>query len=646
MAPTLSQRAAIAPRSDLSNGAIAGAVVGSVIGGSLIFLVLLFLYFRYKRRRLQAAADADLNTYKPPIERRVSFPGQADASKVEQGAPAGNGRVDPGAPGYSTGGHYQPSPLTTAAEGNHFPGGTNNYHTQSPQQYQQNFEQDPTPGGSSSAYYANYPIGEPSAAASYYNMDIAMESDPNLPPMAPPSRQMTELYQEQLKQARELRKKERQSSKGSVMSRVINTLRRKRSSKSSSLASPVEGSPRSRQADMPIFSVEDSRMYAEPQSMGNDSGSDLHRSKKQKHDDSYTSTGQPRVDSLNTALKTEPPLDPSLPSSAYHRADAPAEPSHETSRFSNERLQSPDIPEPMEGAPYEDASNQGLRPSHSPPLQSDSFIAPIDIFQPSNDAEKAAHTHAELERYEKSSSPTYMGGSSSPMAVNEAHANNNVPIEDEDDVIDDYSEDEDETQMQLDHTAYPSGDPTYASQNGQGFTYNSSAITPDNRLTPSVDYSTPGQSSSNPSAGVTPDTRITASPSSAENILIKQETSTSPESYGAVPSPQTPQSYTCDECNRTFDQLHKLNHHKRYHDRKHECPYPNCDKRFGTKTHLDRHINDKHEKKKGFHCPEVGCPYFKGGKAFPRKDNWRRHMQNKHNITPVVDPEAMDQTQG
>ncbi|KAK8103742.1 zinc finger protein 2 [Apiospora kogelbergensis] len=642
MAPTLSLRAAIARRSDLSNGAIAGAVVGSVVGGSLVFLVLLFFYFRFRRRRLQAAAQADITPFKPPIERRVSFPGQTDASQAEQGSTAINGRVEPGGSVYSMEGNFQPSPIATN-DGNNY----TNY-TQSPQHSQQGFVEGAVLGGSADAYYANYPIGEPSAAASYYNMDIAMESDPNLPPMAPPSRQMTELYREQLKQARDLRKKERQSSKGSVMSRVINSLRRKRSSKSSSLASPVDGSPISRQADVPFFSVEGAEgpgIYAEPQAMGNDSGSDLHRAKKKKHDESYSSAGHPRLDSLNTVLKTEPPLDPSLPSSAYHRTDAPAEPYHDASRFSNERLQSPDIPEPMEGAPYDDVNSQGLRASHSPTLQSDSFIAPIDIFQPSNDAEKAAHTHAELERYEKSSSPTYMGGSASPPAFTGVHTNNG-PVEDEEDEDEDYSEDEDDTQMQIDHTPYPVGNASYNGVNGQGLAHNPSRITPDNGLTPSVDHSTPGHSSSNPSAGVTPDTRITASPSSNENIFIKQETSTSPESYGAIPSPQTPHSYTCDECNRAFDQLHKLNHHKRYHDRKHECPYPNCDKRFGTKTHLDRHINDKHEKKKGFHCPEPGCPYFKGGKAFPRKDNWRRHMQNKHNITPTIDPEAMDQTLG
>ena len=49
--------------------------------------------------------------------------------------------------------------------------------------------------------------------------------------------------------------------------------------------------------------------------------------------------------------------------------------------------------------------------------------------------------------------------------------------------------------------------------------------------------------------------------------------------------------------------------------------------RFGTKTHLDRHVNDKHKKSRKFYCQAPGCPYSRhGGKSFPRKDNWRRHM--------------------
>ena len=86
--------------------------------------------------------------------------------------------------------------------------------------------------------------------------------------------------------------------------------------------------------------------------------------------------------------------------------------------------------------------------------------------------------------------------------------------------------------------------------------------------------------------------------------------------------------------------LHRpFSHHKRYHERPHECPHPNCDRRFGTKTHLDRHINDKHNKTRKYHCTEAGCPWSRqGGKSFPRKDNWRRHMQNKHGCNPEHDP--------
>jgi len=88
-------------------------------------------------------------------------------------------------------------------------------------------------------------------------------------------------------------------------------------------------------------------------------------------------------------------------------------------------------------------------------------------------------------------------------------------------------------------------------------------------------------------------------------------------------------------------------HHKRYHERNHECSYPGCGKRFGTKTHLDRHVNDKHVKGKKYHCTVPECPYsIAGGKSFPRKDNWRRHMQNAHQLNPGFDPIAVDLDEG
>ncbi|EAA36598.1 hypothetical protein GE21DRAFT_2024 [Neurospora crassa] len=109
---------------------------------------------------------------------------------------------------------------------------------------------------------------------------------------------------------------------------------------------------------------------------------------------------------------------------------------------------------------------------------------------------------------------------------------------------------------------------------------------------------------------------------------------TTPSSSGA-----SPRVFACDQCHREFDQIHKLNHHKRYHERPHECTHPGCTMRFGTKTHLDRHINDKHKKTRQFHCTVPECPWSRqGGRSFPRKDNWRRHMINKHQITPLQEP--------
>ncbi|WDK17918.1 zinc finger protein 2 [Colletotrichum graminicola] len=160
----------------------------------------------------------------------------------------------------------------------------------------------------------------------------------------------------------------------------------------------------------------------------------------------------------------------------------------------------------------------------------------------------------------------------------------------------------------------------------------------DGDMTDPSEHSPPmlGHASSGPSYQSTPNTQIDSSPSPRSDGSSDIRNSTSPYP-GLQPSPRT---FICDECGRFFDQVHKLNHHKRYHERPHECSHPNCGKRFGTKTHLDRHINDKHRKTKKFHCTVSTCPYSKaGGKSFPRKDNWRRHMMNIHQVTPVCDPE-------
>lgn len=140
--------------------------------------------------------------------------------------------------------------------------------------------------------------------------------------------------------------------------------------------------------------------------------------------------------------------------------------------------------------------------------------------------------------------------------------------------------------------------------------------------------------------------------------------------------------FTCNKCDRTFDQLYKLkyltgiskhilgseltcrfSHHLRFHERGYECSFPACDKRFTTQRDLTKHLRqherpcvcpfsgcdsrfafpkdlDRHklahhgmgQEKPKFHCPEPSCPYFKGGNAFSRKDHLKRHMETKHHV--------------
>ncbi|KAL3955059.1 hypothetical protein ACCO45_010622 [Purpureocillium lilacinum] len=160
---------------------------------------------------------------------------------------------------------------------------------------------------------------------------------------------------------------------------------------------------------------------------------------------------------------------------------------------------------------------------------------------------------------------------------------------------------------------------------------------PDSNRHPSYpsDQSTPypEHSSTNPSSHNTPSTQVD-SPSSASMNSSDYRHSVSPQPV--LPSLK-PGVFRCAEpgCNQVFDQPHKLKHHQRYHSKDHKCQYPNCGKGFGTKTHLQRHINDRHEKKKKFHCSGRG-------RAFPRKDNWKRHMTKIHNMDQAQLPEPIE----
>lgn len=211
--------------------------------------------------------------------------------------------------------------------------------------------------------------------------------------------------------------------------------------------------------------------------------------------------------------------------------------------------------------------------------------------------------------------------------------------------------------VDLSQAGYPYHSPPDIAVNGHDFgdlSFNSGMMG-DQPLDPQAvtgysTYFTPPPSSG-PSLQNTPETRLseyTASPSPRSDM----------ENRPGLPVESSPRFFPCDHerCDRVFDQVHKLkyvpaphldplpmltiaSHHKRYHDRPHECVHPGCTMRFGTKTHLDRHVNDKHNKTRKFYCTQHECPYSKqGGKSFPRKDNWRRHMVNKHRISPETDP--------
>ncbi|KJZ75775.1 hypothetical protein HIM_04932 [Hirsutella minnesotensis 3608] len=151
----------------------------------------------------------------------------------------------------------------------------------------------------------------------------------------------------------------------------------------------------------------------------------------------------------------------------------------------------------------------------------------------------------------------------------------------------------------------------------------------------------PGPGSTDLSSHETPSTQVDSpSPGSLNSSDFRH--SVSPQSMASTVRPGV---FHCDEpgCQQVFDQPHKLKHHQRYHSKDHKCPYANCGKGFGTKTHLQRHINDRHEKKKKFHCSVSGCDYSRaGGKAFPRKDNWKRHMTKIHNMDQANLPEPVE----
>ena len=621
-------RTVIVPRSHaLSPGAIAGAVIGSVLGGGFLLIVLGFLYFRYRRKSKIAQAeealpdpDVGLKEEGPDIHGPVLPIHPITETQRSPVSPygrdwMGNGHAYNEAVGYDTLPHDIDFSLPR------------------PQTFPVTAEQPSTTP-------LNHASTAPEAAnSSYYDTRISMDSDP-AQPITPPSRQMSEMYKAQLREAEERRRS------SSMHRRIWNTITRQstRNSKGrsdddvqasslqqqngkSSLGHPVSmkqepGKESSGginwQGIAPEY-VDEPEQISEGiqnpdfQALGSgpegDYPSQSQYGRYVRHTQDSQYNGFPgRVDS---SVRETTEGDPTLPSSVlttgstYH--GLPPDPQPQSPTEQRDRLKSPEIPEPMnvDGPRLEASGHSPFRPSHSPQLSApDSFtINPMAILHPTNPTEQAAYTTYQIKH---SASPPAMPPPA-PVIVTQQ------PTQEV--VVDPSSpKEEDLTDMYLD---LPSDD--------------------DNRRSiDSYEYpSTPGQSSVTESNGRTPDTRPTTSPSPFPTIpehgKLKPDASISPN-----PSKPSPVSspLVCPQCDREFDQIHKLNHHKRYHDRTHECPYDGCDRKFGTKTHLDRHINDRHLKLKAYHCTEPTCPWFKGGKSFPRKDNWRRHMIKKHGSIP------------
>lgn len=664
MDPHLQPRPAITRRSDMTSGAIAGTVIGSLFGITVVSIVAGFLYFRWKRQAQLKLVDGD-KAAPGDIDRRLSLsepnpipPGQPELSQAGYQPWVGDASFTHDSPQWGALDQGVSSPQQPV------PGHGTNYQG-CPDQY-------PTPEQLSDVEGIPQTIGDaicvpPSdqegGAAEYYDTNIVMDSEPEEAPTGP-TRQMTALYEEQLQKSRESRK----NSKGSTWSRLAKGWpKRKRSSHASELAME-EGRPQPSSStshpDIAINSIEggnaktadkarsfgpNSDLFEEPQEMSDSSHADAHTNKRTKRRGPSGDTSG-NVPHRLESLQTQPTSDPQLPSSAMRPRPTAAD------RFAARqptRFQSPDLPGPMEADDHVYVDNDGrsgARGSHSPPLDATGFSAvnPMDIMRPSNAVEKAVFTNAELIRIASTSvspptSPPYSASPTPATHVPEDTINHDLEAADHADESD-YDEDEldeEETKYEQDHGEF-NQIPQDHTLHHQGFEQPPQIAIDDAFVIdgPS-DWSTPaGTTLTNASSGRTPATDITSSPSPApSNGFMQPDTIASPPDSAESVNKHV---LVCEECGRTFDQIHKLNHHKRYHDRRHVCTYPDCGKKFGTKTHLDRHINDKHEKKKGFHCTQDGCQYSKGGKSFPRKDNWRRHMINKHQITPNFEPQPAE----
>ncbi|KAK3401312.1 hypothetical protein B0T20DRAFT_112982 [Sordaria brevicollis] len=82
--------------------------------------------------------------------------------------------------------------------------------------------------------------------------------------------------------------------------------------------------------------------------------------------------------------------------------------------------------------------------------------------------------------------------------------------------------------------------------------------------------------------------------------------------------------HKCSHCERSFDELEKLNRHKRNHHELHECLGPGCTMWFDTKSDLDRHWDDRHNR-----GDEVGFDSVLAKQSPPSCGEWAKKLRDR-----------------
>ncbi|KAL2148697.1 hypothetical protein VTH82DRAFT_1844 [Thermothelomyces myriococcoides] len=101
-------------------------------------------------------------------------------------------------------------------------------------------------------------------------------------------------------------------------------------------------------------------------------------------------------------------------------------------------------------------------------------------------------------------------------------------------------------------------------------------------------------------------------------------------SFGAL----TSRGNTCPDCGSQVKTRSELKKHEARHNKPWKCSYPNCQKGFGTKNDLDRHMKGVHKHYTSdttvYRCTLDQCKDKE--KDWSRLDNFRQHLKRAHGL--------------